>query len=695
MYQTRKWRLVMTLFGLLAPLFVRFFLWTEGDRASALDNRQGGSWELASALSLIPDPHEFRGIEWDHAAVVEMQPLTPPDRNEASELVSFQPGRYYELPSGIPDKSSPTMADLTGDGVPEVLIGTTSFNGATSSYNRPSMLVAMRGDGSLLWARDLGAPINSSPAVGDINQDGQPEVVVGVGADVFDMQRQGGVVALDRSGNQLWRFNTQDFYPRDGFSEGVYGSPTLCDVDGNGSLEIAFGSWDQRIYLLDNQGRSLWNNLPAGATGPGFLNADSVWSTAACADLNRDGKWEIVIGADITGGGILPDGTVTQNGGFLYVFDRFGNILVRRFLPEAIYSSPAVADLDRDGTLEIVTGTGWYWWYVGGRRSTSAVYVFETEKVFSTLRYDDPGKLPDSPGWPQRTELPGFSSPALVDMDGNLDLEIVIGTGDPLVPNDGINGAGSVYAWHHTGQVVSGWPIYPKNMYGDDTAIFSSPTAADIDGDGRMEILFSMIWDIQVYEADGRFQERLPTLWTVWASPAIGDADGDGSPEVWIGGSKADGDPSKGYLWSFEQTISREGVSDWTQFHRDSYHTGTLGSPLSFNSGSIFLYRDPDGANAPLTTSLTLRNGSDIGISWQSVSASSRLRVAPVQGAFTGVGQQSLSISVDSSGLQQGTHALGTVEVDGTAGGNPFDSIGVPVYLVIGDVSRLYLPLTR
>ena len=50
--------------------------------------------------------------------------------------------------------------------------------------------------------------------------------------------------------------------------------------------------------------------------------------------------------ADITGGGRLPDGTRTQNGGFIYVFDKDGNVLVRRFVDEAVFSSPAVADLD-------------------------------------------------------------------------------------------------------------------------------------------------------------------------------------------------------------------------------------------------------------------------------------------------------------------------------------------------------------
>ena len=92
-----------------------------------------------------------------------------------------------------------------------------------------------------------------------------------------------------------------------------------------------FGGWDRQIYLINHDGSPRWNNLnsyPNTPARPGYHNADTVWSTAACAELNNDGKNEIIIGADITGGGRLPDGTRTQNGGFLYVFDGNGNVLV-------------------------------------------------------------------------------------------------------------------------------------------------------------------------------------------------------------------------------------------------------------------------------------------------------------------------------------------------------------------------------
>ena len=102
------------------------------------------------------------------------------------------------LEGGIIDKSSPTLADLNGDGVPEVLIGTTAWNGS-GSYNKATLLVALTRDagspgGMKKWfAVDVGAPINSAPAVGDIDGDGDVEVVVSVGGDVKDQSGYGGV----------------------------------------------------------------------------------------------------------------------------------------------------------------------------------------------------------------------------------------------------------------------------------------------------------------------------------------------------------------------------------------------------------------------------------------------------------------------------------------------------------------------
>ncbi|MFN3763837.1 MAG: hypothetical protein ACK4WK_11645, partial [Anaerolineae bacterium] len=245
-------------------------------------------------------------------------------------------------------------------------------------------------------------------------------------------------------------------------------------------MEIVFGSWDRNIYMLNHNGQYVWH----------YHVADSVWSTAALADLDGDGDLEIIIGTDITGGGVLPDGYRPTDGGFVLILDKDGHKLARRQMNEAIYSSPAVGDVDGDGRKEIFVGTGTYW-YLQGKYTQPYVYGFRVNMSGAEW------VLEDLPGWPRPVAYPGMSSPALADLDGDGDLEIIIGSG-----YNGMSGPGqcsdspsdpdcygAVYAWHHNGSPVSGFPMWPKDYMNKNGFVRSSPTVADVDGDGQLEIL--------------------------------------------------------------------------------------------------------------------------------------------------------------------------------------------------------------
>ncbi len=607
----------------------------------------------------------------------------------------------FPLSGGVIEFSSPVLGDLNEDGKLDVVIGTTGLNGNDFKRNRPFVLAAIQGDGTELWSKTLDGPINSAPALGDIDGDGHLEVLVSTAGDASDRGHNGGLFAFDRNGNQLWRYSLADHDPKDGLQDGTFSTPSLCDVDGDGNLEIALGGWDQRIHLVDHTGNPIWFNLNRPANFPvdgGYYNADTIWSTAACADFNGDGLQEIVIGADITGGSGLPDGTRPSDGGFLFVFGKDGNVLVRRYLPEAIYSSPAVGDLNGDGQLEIVVGTGYYWWDRHGRSADSYVYAFNTANIFSGLAYADAAKLPDLAGWPQKTTYPGFSSPALADLDGDGDMEIIIGSGDPFKKtSDDIDGVGQVYAWHHNGSLVSGWPVSPKNVRNQDANIFSSPTVADVDGDGGLEVLFTTIWDINIYNTDGSFQERLTANWTVNGSPAVGDTDGDGKMDIWIGGGHAFGDKSSGHLWNFETSIVADGARPWPMFHRDAAHTGRFPSTARAaldGARYLALLFDPDKPTE-LTAFLQLVNKGGVPYNWQIKNKDSRVTAAPEQGSVNGDGLQNTVMKIDPSGLANGTYDLGHIEIEITSNGTPLPNspIMVPVSLYVGPVQQSYLPL--
>lgn len=217
-------------------------------------------------------------------------------------------------------------------------------------------------------------------------------------------------------------------------------------------------------------------------------------------------------------------------------------------------SSPQLADLNRDGRLDIVLATA------GG-----------------TVRALDGRTGRALPGWPVRqppaphsafaaerigTIRSGFlSTPAVGDITGDGRPEVVVGGLD-----------GRLYAWTARGRRVPGFPyrirLAKPGAEPDsaklDSAIYASPALADLSGDGRLDVVFGAA-DQRVYAIDGRGRD-LPG-WPVLArdtpdgyvgkilsSPAIGDLNGDGRPDVVEGTAEAYGStPSTtGRVYAFD-----------------------------------------------------------------------------------------------------------------------------------------------
>ena len=179
------------------------------------------------------------------------------------------------------------------------------------------------------------------------------------------------------------------------------------------------------------------------------------------------------------------------------------------------YSSPAVADLDDDGTMEVV-GSAYSIVVLDG-----ATGALEWRVKSGYDRTTDPDSV-DNVG---RT-WPGI---VLADVDGDGDVEIVTA-----------HSGGYVSIYNHDGYFYSGWPQHPASNE------FRSLAVADLDDDGDMEIAVGLarLDDINawVLEHTGSIRTGWPQLSNDEGSAAglyndnigLGDLDGDGVLELVI-----------------------------------------------------------------------------------------------------------------------------------------------------------------
>ena len=327
-------------------------------------------------------------------------------------------------------------------------------------------------------------PTASSPAIGDLDGDGDMEIVVG----------DKGVYAWHNDGLELRDGDNSPpttglFSPATGT---MLSSVALAAIDNLPGLEIIAASWlTNSIYVWNAQGQLMpgWPVQPMSGGNAGY------WSSPCAADLDGDGSVEIV---------------AVSKDGWLYAWHADGTPLLLgtngavRQVGAWTQTTPAIADLDGDGHLEIV---------VSG--SLGQVFVLR-----------DDGS--DFPGWPYTLFALGKGSPAIGDVNGGGDLEIVV-----------TSESDHMYVFRTDGTVLPGWP---KIVQGDSPDFGPSPALGDLDGDGRLEIIHCAVdspfpqTKLQVFDADGNllFQKSLEL--NAQSSPILADLDGDGGIDIVHGG---------------------------------------------------------------------------------------------------------------------------------------------------------------
>jgi hypothetical protein len=402
-------------------------------------------------------------------------------------------------PGGInPQAPQPLIANLDDDPASEVFI--VDFGFGTGDQK----LIAIDGaTGAQDWLRFFqGRQLSllSTPAIGDIDLDGKPEIIVAGGETDALVTQITKLYAFEHDGHLKWisePLGEKLFSPgsNSGTSEGLLSEAaiTLADLGGDGTPEIlvapgASGSSNVRVQVWDHQGRKLDRFVE-----PGTFMGRATRTTVV--DLDLDGDPEVVVG-----------NVAWSNEG-----DRLWVRNDNNIASFGIQAFPLVANLDDDPYPELVRTRGC------GNSIANCADVLAWNHDGSDL-------------WEVARPF-GFNQAPMtiadVDGDGHADvLQPWRTESDQLDVLDGRDGS---VKWS-------------KSV----TTRTIGATALDLDGDGFVEVLFVdefgqlHVWDGRDGTEKGLFDLSVarPSDGTV---PIFADIDADGVAELVVPGGSTTG----------------------------------------------------------------------------------------------------------------------------------------------------------
>ncbi len=261
------------------------------------------------------------------------------------------------------------FVDLTGDSIPEILAcaGDDSYGtGPKRGYCFNSVT------GEKVWEAPAGYAVLGIRPIGDINNDGIPEVAM---ATADGVTQAFNVILVDGSnGGQVWLSNLPS-------SSGLWTVVPVGDVNSDGIPDIAAGTMAGVLVLSGINGQIIYS-----------IGAGSIVSELNIMDdINSDGFPEL-----------LPAGTVPNlyninpyTGGYNWIANTV----------DMVFSAVPMPDITGDGIQEIIVGTGY---------TNNEVAVYEGSE----------GNLL----WSTNTNDPVESVYWIPSLDNNETPDIVIGT---------------------------------------------------------------------------------------------------------------------------------------------------------------------------------------------------------------------------------------------------------------------------
>ncbi len=515
--------------------------------------------------------------------------------------------------TGSGGEVSPRLYDIDGDNELDVLQATSSGE-----------LHALNADGSAVASFNDGQPVRTGPfalvkpdrldpaldppreslrvpVVGDIDGDDAAEIVATAGEHVYAWELDGSPVegfpadvdhalsdpCLGGAPHPCFDAADRALTSSNHLKRGFFASAALADLDDDGALDIVAGSMDQHVYAFDGQGEDL-PGFPAKLESAGADGAEII-TTPAIAQLDGEGPPEVVVSTNevVPGEPEFPTA----------IFDVFNAILSSSTGSNPVYAlhgdgSPvdgwpvgvgvaagdllplvlpghdsAVLDSDGDGDDEVSVSAATSLSGLGGSRLVAGDGSTVTSYANAAADTLDQGPILNLADFTSVGDLSGTGTPLV--LKGGLTLN---GAVNLLVPNQNLPFSHVEQAWDPaTGQAVPG---YPRAT--DDFQLLSQAAVAQVaeGGPARQVLVGTGMYQLHAYGPDGTEAQGWPKFTGGWvqATPAVGDADGDGDLDVTTLTREG-----WSFLWDTGQDACGGSNEEWWTFHHDEHSTANYG----------------------------------------------------------------------------------------------------------------------
>jgi serine protease len=350
-------------------------------------NLNGASQSSACLVNIDGSP-DLEVIFGDQAGHIHAM------KSNGTELTGFP----YVAAGGI--IGALAMADINADGNQEIVANVS-----------PSSIICISETGQLLWTAPSGGTLVGNPIIANLNMTGTPEIIS------FTQNKY--VVVLKADGAAYPNFPV--------LLEGAMLAPgAVGDLNMDGQLDIVVATLTGKLHAINSSTGLEMANFPV-ALGSASRNQPTI------ANLDGDAQPEILI--------------PTYSNGQLFAINHDGSTLFQKNIGQQIKGGAVVADINNNGSQEIVIVA-----YNGD------LYVTDTAGI-------------NLPGFPVSVGQNVESTPVIARFDGSNLSGIVFGDAN-----------GKLHSYRSDGTESANFPI---TINGN---VKVSAALADIDNDSKMDI---------------------------------------------------------------------------------------------------------------------------------------------------------------------------------------------------------------